>query len=227
MTGFIVINKPKGITSHDVVNKVRQLASEKRVGHGGTLDPMATGILVIGIGREATKHLGKFSENTEKTYQAIIRLGATSETDDAEGMITESELVTPPKKSDVTQALKKFKGSIKQAPPTYSAAKVSGVESYKLARQGTVVNLGTHQVEINSLHIEKYVWPRLSIEVECSSGTYIRALARDIGEELKTGGYLEELVRTKVGKITLDQSIGLDDFSEKKIIPIDKLDTLI
>lgn len=224
--GFLIINKPTGITSHDVVARVRKALGEDRVGHGGTLDPLATGVLIVGVGRDATKHLGVFSTDTEKVYRAVIHLGATSDTDDAEGMVTESEFTTPPKKADVIAALKPFRGTIQQKPPMYSAANVGGQRAYELARQGKTINLGTHEVEISDLHIEKYDWPRLIIEVTCSSGTYIRSLARDIGEALKVGGYLEELTRTRVAKARLEQTIELDQVSESTLIPVDKLDTL-
>jgi tRNA pseudouridine55 synthase len=225
-SGFLIINKPSGMTSHDVVSKVRHALDESRVGHGGTLDPQASGVLIVGVGREATKQLGQFSEGTEKAYRAVIRLGATSDTDDAEGMIVESEEAQPLKKAEVQAALKQFKGSIHQAPPIYSATKVGGTRSYDLARQGKAVDLGTHDVEISSIHIEKYDWPILTLEVVCSSGTYIRSLARDVGEALKVGGYLEELTRTRIGKTTLNQAIGLSEVKEKALIGVDKLDTL-
>ncbi|MFH0952546.1 MAG: tRNA pseudouridine(55) synthase TruB [Patescibacteria group bacterium] len=218
MIGFLVINKPAGMTSHDVVNQIRHLTGEQKVGHGGTLDPLATGVLIIGIGREATKQLGSFSEDTEKVYQAVIHLGATSDTDDAAGMVTESEIVSPPKKSEVIAAVKPFKGNIKQVPPAYSARQVGGQRAYDLARKGQNVNLGAGDVEISDLHIVNYTWPRLSIEVACSSGTYIRSLARDIGEALKVGGYLEELKRTRVGKVNLIVSVDLDSLTRENIV---------
>lgn len=218
--GFLIINKPKGMTSHDVVDRVRAITGESRVGHGGTLDPLATGVLIVGVGREATKHLGMFSTDTEKVYRAVVHLGATSDTDDAEGMITESEFTTPPKKADVIAALKQFKGTIQQRPPAYSAANVGGQRAYELARQGKKIDLGTHTVEINGLHIEKYEWPRLILEIACSSGTYIRSIARDIGESLKVGGYLEELTRTRVANALLEQAINLEQVTEAVLIPV-------
>lgn len=230
MQGFLVINKPKGLTSHDVVDRIRVLTGEQRVGHGGTLDPLATGVLIIGVGREATRHLGGFSTGTEKVYRAVIHLGATSDTDDAEGMITESEVVTPLKKTDVIAALKSFKGTIQQVPPAFSAKKIEGRKAYQLARAGQKVQLDPQTVSITNLHIEKYEWPLLTLEVTCSSGTYIRALARDIGEALLVGGHLEELVRMKVAKVNLVNSVNLEGLNKEtvgqKLIPVDKLNTL-
>lgn len=199
------------MTSHDVVNRVRQISGVKKVGHAGTLDPLATGVLVIGIGREATKQLGMIMAG-EKEYEALIILGAVSSTDDADGDIKDKQVKVIPTEIEVYKAAKKFRGEIDQKPPQYSAIKVGGQTAYRLARQGKKVNLGTRRVTIKTIEILDYQWPELKIRVACGSGTYIRSLARDIGETLDVGGYIKELTRIRVGKYTLDNSLTLKEF---------------
>jgi len=216
---IIGINKPPDMTSHDVVNKVRKITGEKRVGHGGTLDPFATGVLVIGITRESTKKLAEVLKNTDKEYIATLELGKTSDTGDTEGKIKNlnkdlSELT----KEDIERVLENFRGEIMQTPPSYSAIKVNGERAYKLAREGRKVKLQKRKVNIKKLVIEKFDPPYLTLRTLVSSGTYIRSLATDIGESLGTGAYLKKLVRTKVGTFTLDKSITLSEL-EKTIHP--------
>ncbi|MDO8495520.1 MAG: tRNA pseudouridine(55) synthase TruB [bacterium] len=219
--GIYNIYKPAGPTSHDIVDQVRKISGEKRVGHAGTLDPFAEGILIIAIGREYTKKLDQFLKQ-DKTYHATLRLGAVSDTHDLTGKIypvksgeagTAKRLfdrVNPPTRKQITEALKKFKGEIEQTPPSFSAIKLAGQRSYILARKGITPKLQPRKVKVYTLKIVKYRWPHLEIETKVSSGTYIRALAHDLGQTLGTGAYLEKLIRTKIGRFKLDNSLVLD-----------------
>ncbi len=213
-SGILIINKPKGMTSHDVVDAIRRITGERTVGHAGTLDPMATGVLVIGVGREATRVLGSISKDTNKVYRATVRLGATSDTYDAEGVVSENEEVVPPKKTDIHTALKKFTGTFQQTPPAYSAIKVGGVKAYDRARKGESVVLESRSVTIHSIDLRKYQWPTVEFDVTCSSGTYIRSLAHDLGEHLGVDGYLAALERTAVGSYTVRQSHTLVELEQ-------------
>lgn len=213
-SGILIVKKPRGMTSHDVVDAVRRLAAEKTVGHAGTLDPMATGVLVVGVGREATRVLGTISKGTEKTYRATVRLGATSDTYDAEGRISESEEAIPPKRADVQQALRKFTGTFFQIPPAFSAIKVGGVKAYDRARKGESFQLEPRSITIHSIDVRKYAWPIVAFDVTCSSGTYIRSLAHDLGEALGVGAYLAELERTAVGSYTIRQAHTLEELQK-------------
>lgn len=224
--GMLIVNKPAGMTSHDVVDAVRRITGERRVGHAGTLDPLATGVLVVGVGREATKALGFISSKTEKRYAAVVRLGATSDTDDREGRIVERDEVVQPKKVDVQKSLNGFVGSIEQMPPAYSAIKVGGVKSYEAARKGKSVTLELRTVTIHSIDLEKYAWPFVTFDVVCTSGTYIRSIARDLGEKLGTGGLLEALERTAVGSYTLAMAHTLEELKKgitSHLLPIPNL----
>ncbi len=214
MNNIFAIYKSKGPTSHDVVDEVRKITGEKRVGHAGTLDPLASGVLVIGVGREATKKLSEIVKK-EKEYLAIIRLGITSATDDEEGdkkVTSNKQQVT---RDDIEEAVKSFKGVIQQTPPVYSAVKVKGQEAYKRTRRGEEVKLEPREIEIKKIEIIDYNWPFLKLRVITGPGVYIRSLARDIGAKLKVGGYLAELERTRVGKYTKDQAVTLEEFKIK------------
>lgn len=212
--GIFAVYKPKGPTSNDVLNQLRRRTGIKKIGHAGTLDPLASGVLVVGIGREATKQLGRIVKK-EKEYLAKIKLGETSTTDDEEGEKTKTlpflhtpvgqngkGRVTSPNLEEIREVVAKFEGRILQNPPIYSAVKVSGKEAYKLARQGKIPQLEPRKVEIKEIEILKYEWPYLELRVVTGPGVYIRALARDLGQALKTGGYLAELERTRVGDFT-------------------------
>ena len=216
------INKPAGITSHDVVDEVRKITSERRVGHAGTLDPFATGVLVVGVGRESTKKLGSISKNSEKEYIAILELGKTSSTGDPEGIIENfsgrrSSLRTcdVPKLRVIERVLEGFKGKISQRPPKFSAIKIKGEPAYKKARRGEEFEIPEREVEIKEIEVMKYISPpHLKIRVVCGSGTYIRSLARDIGEKLGVGAYLTELTRTRVGDYKIENSKTLEELEE-------------
>ncbi|MDP3954034.1 MAG: tRNA pseudouridine(55) synthase TruB [bacterium] len=207
---IIAVYKPKGPTSNDVVQMIKKTTGANKVGHAGTLDPLASGVLVVGIGRESTKNLSE-EVKKEKEYIALVKLGETSETDDEEGKKTIVQKYEQPDKSIVTEITKKFIGRIRQIPPVYSAIKINGREAYKYARKGKAPEMKPREVEIKSIEILEYKWPFLKIKVTTGPGVYIRSLARDIGNELGTGGYLAELERTRVGQFTKDYSVKLKD----------------
>lgn len=207
---FLLVDKPKGITSHDVIDYLRKITGERRIGHAGTLDPNATGLLIVGISRESTKHLGSITKDTAKTYIADILLGATSDTDDSEGVISNSNSDLKPEKSDIEKVIKNFLGEQDQIPPIYSAIKMQGKKAYEVARKGQNIELAARKVVIHSIKLLNFNYPNLQMECEVSAGTYIRSLARDIGEKLGTGGYLKELRRTKIGEYKIESAVELD-----------------
>lgn len=207
---FLNINKPKGMTSHDVVDVVRKVTGERRVGHAGTLDPLASGVLVIGVGREATRQLAEIVQK-DKEYQATIKLGATSTTDDAEGKIVEQSVNQPPRSEDVQAILSQFEGEILQQPPIYSSIKIRGLPAHRRVRRGEAVELEPRPVIIHEIELLNFTWPLVDLRILCGPGVYIRSLARDLGKKLGTGGYLEELTRTRVGQYRLKDSATLDE----------------
>lgn len=207
MEGIFAVYKPKGPTSHDIINQLRKKTGVKKIGHAGTLDPLASGVLVVGIGREATKKLGSIVKK-EKEYLAKIRLGMESTTDDEEGEKTKTKIPKPPKFEEVQEAVAKFEGQIPQTPPIYSAIKVQGQEAYKLARKGQTPKLEPRKVLIKEIEVLNYKWPYLKLRAVTGPGVYIRSLARDIGQALKTGGYLADLERTRVGDFTKEKTIN-------------------
>lgn len=208
---LLLIDKPKGITSHDVIDRVRRITGERRVGHAGTLDPNATGLLIVAVGREFTKKLGDLTKNTNKTYEAEITLGQTSTTDDSEGEISEFSNPQKFQKEDIVRVLDTFKGEQLQIPPIYSAIKLKGKKAYELARKGREITLEPRKVTIHSIKLDDYNYPILKITCEVSSGTYIRALARDIGKKLGTGAYLSNLRRIKIGDYDIQDATKLDN----------------
>ncbi|MFZ6015002.1 MAG: tRNA pseudouridine(55) synthase TruB [Patescibacteria group bacterium] len=209
---ILLIDKPAGITSHDVVDRIRKIYSTRRVGHGGTLDPFATGLLIIGIG-PATKKLHDIV-GLDKTYEATATLGATSDTYDLTGLIapTPDSKFQIPDLKNIEDVLKNFQGVIDQKAPAYSAKKVGGKKLYELARAGQDVEhlRPTKKVDIAELVITDYNYPTLKFKVTCSSGTYIRSLAHDIGQELGCGAYLSELRRTRIGEYKLEDAKKLE-----------------
>ena len=208
---IIAINKPKGPTSNDILTQIkRKLGMKKGVGHAGTLDPLASGVLVVGIGK-ATKKLSDIVKK-EKEYITTIKLGMESETDDAEGKKKDNKVEKIPSSKEINKVIKTFIGEIEQTPPIYSAIKVKGKEAYKLARSGQDVKLKSRKALIKNIEIIKYQWPFLELKVITGPGVYIRSLARDIGTKLKTGGYVYELERTRVGEFTLENSVEVKDF---------------
>lgn len=205
--GTYVINKPKGPTSFEIIRAIKRDSQEKRIGHGGTLDPLASGVLVVAVGREYTRDLDKVVSG-EKEYLATIELGKTSQTYDSEGPI-EKKSDRPVKQTEIEQALESFTGEIKQRPPVYSALKVKGQPAYKMARSGQTVELEPRSVKIKTIEIVSYKYPELVIRVTCGPGVYIRSLAHDLGEKLGTGAYLSDLVRTRVGDFKIENAIAL------------------
>ncbi len=210
------LRKPKGLTSHDVVNRVRHITGEKRVGHGGTLDPLAEGVLIVAVGRDSTKKLEGILKDTDKEYEAVIEFGKTSTTDDSEGILTPSKGGAKPlDRNKLLLALKRFTGTIEQIPPAHSAVKISGKPAYKMARKGEQLTLKKRTVTINQAKLISFDPPLAKIGFSVSSGTYIRSLARDLGKYLGIGAYLKELKRTRVGNFTLKDSITLEELAQR------------
>lgn len=212
-----MVDKPPGPTSHDVVSQIRRLAGTRRVGHAGTLDPMATGVLVVGVER-ATRLLGLLALR-DKAYEASVRLGVATDTDDAEGKVVAIHRVGPMTEAAVRHAATAFVGPLDQVPSTYSAIKVDGVRSYARARAGEAVDLPARRVTVSRLAVTA-VHPDpagevldVDLSLECSSGTYVRALARDLGSALGVGGHLVALRRTRVGPFTLTRAHGLAELT--------------
>jgi tRNA pseudouridine55 synthase len=228
MDGVLTINKPSGVTSHDVVESVRKILHEKRIGHTGTLDPLATGVLVLCAGR-ATR-IAQYLEAGEKEYQAIMRLGVTTDTLDAEGQILETRSYTPPDKQKIIDVVQGFIGSIMQRPPAFSAVKVAGVPSYKLAREGKAELLKPRAVTIYSIELTAFENPVVSLLVRCSKGVYIRTLCAEIGDALGMGAHLIGLERTRSGRFSIDGAVTLGrlqemmtaGIAEQVVTPIDE-----
>jgi tRNA pseudouridine55 synthase len=213
--GIFAVFKEEGMTSHDVVDLVRRYTGQRKVGHAGTLDPCARGVLVVGVGRPATRQLGQIVEK-EKEYTTRIRLGWRSTTDDREGEKQESPVSTIPSEQVVRDALKAFQGIISQRPPAFSALKVAGRPAYKLARAKLPVELASREVLVKEIELLAYEWPIADVRMVTGPGVYVRAVARDLGEALGTGGYVEELERTRVGSYTTDQAIAISDLRRPK-----------
>ncbi|GAA3216621.1 tRNA pseudouridine(55) synthase TruB [Streptomyces sp. XM83C] len=226
--GLVIVDKPSGFTSHDVVAKMRGIARTRRVGHAGTLDPMATGVLVLGVER-ATKLLGHLAL-TEKEYLGTIRLGQTTLTDDAEGEITSSTDASGITREAVDAGIAELTGDIMQVPSKVSAIKINGVRSYKRAREGEDFDIPARPVRVSSFTVydvrdavaeDGTPVLDLVVSVVCSSGTYIRALARDLGAGLGVGGHLTALRRTRVGPYKLDSAKTLDQLQQElTVMPI-------
>ena len=208
---IISIDKPAGMTSFDVVAKIRRATGEERVGHAGTLDPFATGVLIVGIGRGATRRLGEISR-ADKEYLTRVQLGVATDTYDVTGkIISQSEAVLPAK-SRIESVLRQFIGVISQTPPQFSAIKIKGRRAYKYARAGTQVTLNPRRVRIDALDLVEMTEDGFWARVVCSTGTYIRSLANDIGLALDCGACLAELRRTRIGEFSLKAALPLDAF---------------
>jgi tRNA pseudouridine55 synthase len=220
--GLLVVDKPQGITSRDALDRAAKWFPRKtKIGHAGTLDPLATGVLVLAIG-QATR-LVEYVQAMPKVYQTRIRLGAASDTDDADGTITPSPAAAPVEEASVRIALDRFLGEVEQLPPAYSAARVAGQRAYDRARRGDGVALAPRRVRIDRIDVLSYVWPELALEIHCGKGTYIRSIARDVGIALGVGGYVAELRRLRIGVFTLDQAVPLDTDAEtalKRLLPM-------
>ena len=212
ISGVLVIDKPTGMTSHDVVNIVRRGTGIRRAGHTGTLDPRASGVLVILVGPAV--RLSEYISASDKRYQAIIRMGTATDTYDAEGAFTREEVSVDVTEEQFEAELKKFEGEVEQTPPAYSAVKVNGRKAYEMARKGEEVELEPRMIQVHHLEVLEWATPEVVVDVHCSSGTYIRSLANDLGEVLGCGAYLVGLRRTKNGRFSLRDSIPLRKLKE-------------
>jgi tRNA pseudouridine55 synthase len=203
--GLLNVNKPAGATSRDVVNQIQRLVKPTKVGHAGTLDPLARGVLVIGLG-QATR-LVEYVQQMPKHYRATFLLGRTSPTEDIEGEVTMLADAAPPRREDLEQSALTLTGEIMQRPPAYSALKVAGRRAYALARAGETVELAPRAVRIDRMNIVRYEYPELCLEVVCGSGTYIRSLGRDLAEAVGSGAVMSQLERTAIGRFTIDTAV--------------------
>lgn len=223
MDGVIVVNKPEGITSFDVVRKIKKLCNTKKVGHTGTLDPLAAGVLVVCIGR-ATKMVDFLMEGT-KLYEAVLKLGIVTDTYDREGSIIETHEISVTEEI-VKNEILKFVGEIYQVPPMYSALKVNGKKLYELARQGIEVERKPRKVNIYNINILKMELPNVTFQVNCSKGTYIRSLCYDIGTKVGSGGTMWKLLRLSTGGFNINEAVAFDELTEATIkcnlIPMDQ-----
>ena len=204
------IYKPKGITSFGVVKKIRKIVNEKKVGHGGTLDPFAEGVLIIGTGSD-TKKLKKITD-TDKTYTASIELGKITNTLDPEGDVIEKKKIPRLSESKINKVLKSFLGESMQTPPMFSAKKIGGVKLYELARKNIIVDREPTQINISEINLISFNETNIVFTVSCSKGTYIRVLGKEIAEKLGTVGHLNSLTRTRVGEYFIGDSVPLDQF---------------
>ncbi len=213
--GILIINKEKGYTSNDVVSVLRGILKMKKIGHTGTLDPDAVGVLPVCLGK-ATRTVGILID-TDKEYSAVARLGITTDTEDMTGQVTSEKEIPEesyPTEADVEKALLSFKGGYDQIPPMYSAKKVNGKKLYELAREGREIERKPCHVEIYDIRIKSYSYPHVSFDVRCGKGTYIRSLIRDLGEKLGTGAAMESLIRTKVSSYSIEEALTLKEVEE-------------
>ncbi len=210
--GILNLDKPLGPTSHDIVERVRELTDVRRVGHAGTLDPLATGVLLVCVGRAATR-IAEYLMGRPKTYRTRARLGVTTDTFDAEGaIVTESDVDVD--RNEVEETLEQFRGVIEQTPPMYSAAKHKGKPLYRWARRGVEVERGLRRVEIYRLELVAWSFPTLSLEMTCSAGTYVRAVVHDLGQVLGCGAYVTDLTRLASGSFRLEDAVTLERFTQ-------------
>ena len=212
VSGVLVVDKPVGMTSHDVVQSVRRGTGIRRAGHTGTLDPRASGVLVVLIGPAV--RLSEYVSASDKRYQATIRIGSTTDTYDAEGRITSQNQFEDISEEQFDEILQQFVGEIKQVPPPYSAVKVKGRKAYEMARKGEEVELQPRTINVYSLEVLEWALPEAVIDVYCSSGTYVRSLTNDLGNALGTGAFLVGLRRTKSGRFTLRDAVPLRRLQE-------------
>ncbi|MGI8549170.1 MAG: tRNA pseudouridine(55) synthase TruB [Dehalococcoidia bacterium] len=212
LDGLIVLDKPAGWTSHDAVARVRRLTGERRVGHAGTLDPLATGVLVLGIG-QGTRLL-EYVAMAGKSYRATIRLGISTDTYDSDGQITSTLPFESITETGLAATLRQFQGAIEQRPPIYSALKRNGRPLYSYARMGIAIEVQPRLVQIDALRLSRFEPPELELIIECGSGFYVRSLAHDLGQTLGCGAHLIGLVRTRVGRFVLQEAVDLDTVAE-------------
>ncbi len=213
--GLLNINKPVGLTSREVVDRVQRYVRPQKIGHAGTLDPLATGVLILCIGK-ATRLVNEV-QSFSKDYRAVFELGVTSDTDDSTGNVQPVATAQPVSREQLEQALPQFRGDILQLPSRYSAVHVGGQRAYTLARAGEEFELTARPVRIARLEILAYEYPRLEVEIECSSGTYVRAIGRDLGQVLGCGAVMSALVRTRIGPWKLADALALENISRSSI----------
>jgi len=211
LEGVLLIDKPSGMTSHDVVDRVRRILRMKRIGHAGTLDPMATGLLIILVGK-ATR-LSQYLMSLDKEYEGTIKLGETTNTQDADGEIVATRPLPELSEANLSRAMGEFIGDQYQTPPMFSAKKLAGVPLYKLARKGKEVEREPRFIRISHFELLRFALPELDIRVRCSKGTYIRTLAHDLGEKLGCGAHLSALRRTATDRFSVADAVTLDEFS--------------
>lgn len=214
--GILNINKPRGISSRQAVDAVGRLLRKAKLGHAGTLDPMATGVLVVCIG-QATR-LVPYLQSFRKQYVATFEFGRTSDTDDITGDVRDSDVVRPAARSEIEAALPQFVGSIEQVPPQYSAVHVGGKRAYDLARRGTEVVLEPRIVEVYRISVIEFSWPTITLEIDCGSGTYVRSIGRDLGALLGTGAVMSALARTAVGPFRLADAVELPSLTAGNLL---------
>lgn len=205
LSGLLVLNKPIGITSRDAIDRISRPLRKTKVGHAGTLDPLASGVLVVCVG-PATR-LIEYVQRMPKAYRTVVRLGARSDTLDADGTIVEAVDPRVPTLDEVQAAIATQVGEIEQIPPQFSALKVAGKRAYDVARAGGVVELAARTVAIHRVEMIEYEWPMLTLHVDCGSGTYIRSIARDVGEALGCGGLVQVLTRTRIGPFAIEGAV--------------------
>lgn len=215
LCGVLNLDKPSGMTSRAVVDLVARPLRGLKVGHAGTLDPLASGVLVVCVG--AATRLIELVQRMPKTYRTVIRLGARSDTLDADGTVVDVEAPRVPSVEEVLDVLGRQVGTIVQIPPAFSALRVSGRRAYDLARAGHTVELSSRPVRIDRIDLLSYQWPKLELEIECGSGTYVRSIARDVGESLGCGGLVEVLVRRSIGRFTQDDAVDPHSLSSETI----------
>jgi tRNA pseudouridine55 synthase len=215
MEGIAIINKPPGITSHDVVSRVRRIFNMRRVGHAGTLDPLATGVLVILLGK-STKLFDKFVA-FDKAYAATLKLGTQTTSADITGTVIEQKPFEDITREQIVETLGQFLGESDQFPPMVSAVKFKGERLYKLARKGVVVDRPSRRIRIDALKLVEFKLPEVKFYLECSKGTYVRTLAEDVGQRLGCGACITQIERTKVGPFVIEDAVRLEDLNESHI----------
>ncbi len=216
MDGFLNVHKPTGMTSYDVVHQIKRIASEPHVGHGGTLDPLASGVLLVALGKMT--RLLEYVLKRDKSYRATLELGKTSDSYDREGKIEIRNTPRQPELQEVENVLNGFVGKIEQLPPAFSAVHIDGTKAYKLARKGVLFTTPSREIEIYGIQLLRYRYPLVEMDVSCSTGTYIRSLAHDIGQTLETGAILSELCRLSIGeKIKLENAVPLETLTTETL----------
>lgn len=215
MTGLVICNKPKGLTSRDVVNRVQRIVRPAKVGHAGTLDPLASGVLVVCIG--GATRLIEYVQRMPKRYRGTFLLGRSSPSDDTELEPTFIDSPPVPSRQEIEQVLPSFLGTISQRPPVYSAIKVAGQKAYDIARRGESVELAARDVQIHEIAVADYTYPELELDITCGSGTYVRALGRDLAERVGTAAVMSDLVRLAIGGFRLADAIEVEGLSAARL----------